>query len=142
MRYNSTKNLFFTAAFAAMILIMAAGAVIAIIAFTGAAQWAFPIFYAVIAALAVWLYFSAYYMFGDDALAIRGGAFRDRVPYDAVRGAAKCRSYAFALALSTERIQLTYGDGAHTLTMMISPEREDEFLAELKKRCPNLEIKE
>lgn len=75
------------------------------------------------------------YELAEDALVVRFGLVRSRIPYMRIRGAAPTRSILAAPALSMDRLAL---DTGMSLPLIISPERRDAFLDDLAARVPLL----
>ena len=45
------------------------------------------------------------------------------------------------MALAFDRLELNHGLNPERGRIVLSPEREDEFLEELARRCPDIQIK-
>ena len=93
----------------------------------------------VVAFLFIITYLVTYYEFDDrkDHLFIRGGPFVDRIPYKEIKEIEFVRGYMLAMALSTDRIKLTYGTRkGKPIILHLSPERKEEFRDALLQRCP------
>ncbi|MBW7932612.1 MAG: PH domain-containing protein [Gemmatimonadaceae bacterium] len=84
------------------------------------------------------LYRTTHYTFGDSALHVRCGPITVDAPYDAIRRAAPSSSLMSGYAMSLDRIEIEYGDGA---TMLISPADREGFLAELRRRARHADIR-
>jgi len=69
------------------------------------------------------------YQLTDQALIVRAGVIRMRVPYDKITRVEPSRSLFSAPALSLDRLRITYG---HAVTM-VSPDDRYNFLADLKR---------
>ena len=142
MRYNSTKSVGITIVMFAMLAVLAGGLVLTLLYMTGGSKWFFAVVYLLTFGMLLWIYFATYYELRENTLYMRSGPFAENVPYVKIRKAVKCRGYKTSMALSTARIELIYGRSSISGRTFISPEREDEFLAELQKRCPKLKIEE
>lgn len=89
-------------------------------------------------AFVLWIYYGTYYELRADHIYARSGPFVERVYYDLIIEAKPCKNFYSSMALSTERIFVrTTRKGLMGMTY-ISPVNREEFLAELKSRCPNL----
>ncbi len=75
------------------------------------------------------------YEMGPDALVIRFGLVRSRVPYRDMRGVAPTRSPLAAPALSMDRLAIDTGG---RMGAIISPDDRDGFLDALEARAPHL----
>ncbi|TCP58112.1 PH (Pleckstrin Homology) domain-containing protein [Tumebacillus sp. BK434] len=129
MRYPSKKGPFIYLFFGGTLLFLLVVAGIAILD----REWPAIVIVVATMALILWL-FNTYYEFRENELYIKGGPFRWRIPYQQIRSVRKTRSIISGPALSLDRMEIrsTYD------SVLISPEREAEFLAELKKRSPQL----
>jgi len=87
-----------------------------------------------------WLYFGTYYVFEEKALICKSGPFIEKIQYEKIRSMKLCENFMSSMALSRERIEIKqHGKGYVTGTTYISPVDRQQFLNELKKRCPNLD---
>jgi len=87
-----------------------------------------------------WLYFGTYYVFEEKALICKSGPFIEKIQYEKIRSLKLCENFMSSMALSRERIEIKqHGKGYVTGTTYISPVDRQQFLNELKKRCPNLD---
>lgn len=89
-----------------------------------------------IAAMMGWIWLDTGYFFTDDALVVRCGPAKWTIPYDRIEALAKTRNPLKSPALSLQRLEVFYGPGGRSL--LISPEREEEFLRILEERCPRI----
>lgn len=80
------------------------------------------------------------YELADVALIFKNGFMRSELPYAEIKTAARTRGTNFITALAINRLELNAGLDPTRGKIVLAPEREDEFLAELSKRCPELEI--
>lgn len=90
------------------------------------------VLFAAIYGLAV---FPIRYTLGDEALIIRFGVFRSRVPYAKIRQVVPTGNPISSPALSLDRLHV---DAGHALGPNISPADRAGFLAALAARCPHL----
>jgi hypothetical protein len=86
----------------------------------------------------LWIWFGTYYEFKETYLLARMGPFFERIPYLKIFSSKKFRSMASSMALSNQMIELRHGNNYITGTTYISPRDRDEFMAQLKQRCPGL----
>ncbi|MBS4031481.1 MAG: PH domain-containing protein [Clostridiales bacterium] len=87
-----------------------------------------------------WIYFGTYYELHEDYLLCKSGPFREKIRYDNIKSLKLSRNLLASMALSSKRIEIRqHGKNYITGTTLISPENREEFLAELKSRCKNLE---
>ncbi|HSJ00113.1 MAG TPA: PH domain-containing protein [Patescibacteria group bacterium] len=88
-----------------------------------------------VVALYVGLVWPVVYELGDDALIIRFGLVRSRVPYRRIRAVRPTRSVLASPALSVDRLAIDIGGRIPTT---ISPADRDPFLTDLAARVPHL----
>jgi hypothetical protein len=81
--------------------------------------------------LPLWILASLRYFLSDDALRIRCGPFRMRVPIAEISSITPTRNPLSSPALSLDRLRIEYGAGR---AIMISPEPREEFLRQLEYR--------
>lgn len=87
-----------------------------------------------------WIYFGTYYEFRDDYLLCRSGPFSEKIRYDNIKSLRLVNNFFSSMALSRNRIEIKqFGKGFILGTTYISPVNREEFLADLKSRCKNLE---
>lgn len=79
--------------------------------------------------------FPLYYELADDALVIRFGVFRSRIPYDSIRQVLPTRNPLSSPALSLDRLHI---DTGNPLGPNISPAERSAFLDALVTRTPRL----
>ena len=82
--------------------------------------------------LAVW---PVGYVLEDDALVIRFGMMRSRVPYGAIRAVRPTKTMLSSPALSLDRLHV---DAGNALGPNISPADREGFYAALMKKAPQL----
>ncbi len=140
-KYASARGKVYTAAFAAVLVLMIVAFVLSAIYVVGATKYILCGFYVLVVAAALWCMFGTDYTFTDDALVCRCGPFAETIPYGKLRTATKCKGYVFSMALSELRIELRYGK-RDTDTVFVSPVDEDEFLTDLMERCEKCEVYE
>lgn len=86
---------------------------------------------------AVWIWFGTYYIIEENCLYLKCGPIREKIAYDTIKSVKKSRNPLSSLALSIDRIEIRYGKRGLTL---ISPKDKEEFIEELRKKCPNVYI--
>ena len=87
--------------------------------------------------LPVWIVLGTCYELAERDLLIRSGPFRWRVPLGQIRAVAPSRSVLSAPALSLDRLRIAYGRAG---SILISPRDKLQFLSELQRRCPGIEV--
>lgn len=118
------------------ILVLAALAVpIALYAVGHAYAWAGLVGAAFILLILVGLVFPVYYELGDQALMIRSGLIRTKIPYADIRRVVPSRSMLSNPALSMDRLHI---DAGNPLGPLISPKDKQGFLTALAVRAPHL----
>jgi len=127
--------------FYTLMVLMAAGLVVSAFFLAGALRIVLCIAFAATIAIGVWILSSTYYVFDETELLCKCGPFSERIPYEKLKTATKCKGYMFSLVLSELRIELRYGR-ADTDAVFVSPVNEDEFLELLCEKCPDLEVYE
>lgn len=89
---------------------------------------------ATVAAIMVGLVWPVRYTCASDALVVRSGAVRYRVPYREITRVSPSRAMWSSPALSLDRLRIDYG----SRWLLISPKGRTDFLAELRRRAPQL----
>ncbi|WP_062678781.1 PH domain-containing protein [Parageobacillus toebii] len=91
----------------------------------------------------VWSVLSIKYVFYDDYLLVKGGAFRSRISYKDITKVSPTNDIftGYRLLSSASGIEIFYKSGILG-SVKISPKEKELFLSELKKRCPNAIIQE
>jgi hypothetical protein len=89
---------------------------------------------AFVAAIMVGLVWPVRYTCASDALVVRSGAIRYRVPYREISRVSPSRAMWSSPALSLDRLRIDYG----ARWLLISPTDRGDFLAELRRRAPQL----
>ncbi|PYZ96763.1 hypothetical protein CR205_13830 [Alteribacter lacisalsi] len=86
-----------------------------------------------------WVKVSLGYSFQEDHLLVKGGPFRYRIAYVDIKKVSETDEYisGFRMMLAKTGLEIFYRSGLWE-SIKISPEEEDRFLTELKKRCPAL----
>ena len=141
MRYRSAVSPVLAALLCLLILALLGGGVLALLLLTGAGRVLLPLIDFVLALLLVWVLFGTWYDLDPGALVLHAGPLKEVIPYSELRVAARIRGRGFLMALAFDRLELNPGLDPSKGRIVLSPEREDEFLEELKKRCPGIEIR-
>jgi hypothetical protein len=94
-------------------------------------------FSAAVSVFLLWIWYVTYYELRPTALFIRCGPITRTVPYDSITSAKPIRSLLSSMATSIHRIEVRYGPWQ---SVHVSPLDQEEFLAELKRRCPRASI--
>lgn len=88
-----------------------------------------------------WFWFGTYYTFiGDNRLLIRCGPVRGTVYIDKIKSVKSSRSIWASASLSLDRLKISTAQGFWNSVWYISPKDKQGFIAELKKRNPNIHI--
>jgi len=91
----------------------------------------------------LWTNFSAKYIFEKDYLFIKGGPFRYRIPYkNIIKVSPTTAIFSGHKALSSRDAIEIFNKTTFFGSIKISPRDKKEFITELKKRCPNIQIQE
>ena len=84
--------------------------------------------FAVYSAFIGWLYLATKYKVSDTKVIIDGGLFKVTIPFSSIESIIKTKSVVASPAFSLDRLEITY---EKTKTILISPKRQDEFLADI-----------
>lgn len=89
----------------------------------------------------VWSAFFIKYVFYEDFLLVRGGPFRSKIPYQSITKVTSTEEIftGYRILSSKQGLELFYNSSAFG-SVKISPKNKEEFITELKKQCPNLQI--
>ncbi|AOV06855.1 PH domain-containing protein [Sporosarcina ureilytica] len=89
--------------------------------------------------LILWCTFNVKYVFYEDFLFVQGGPFRSRIPYNKIIKIAPTTEIltGYRILTSRDAIEIFYKFSLLG-SVKISPEDQIGFIAELKKRCPNI----
>lgn len=143
MTFHSKIDSFFIRFLLAAILLIAAVSFIPLL-FEGAPFSAFVIVSAtffVTTALILWIAFAIRYVFLEQHLLVKAGPFRSRIPYGSILKVAPTRDIFTGYRLLSSRDALKIINNTTMFgTVKISPENQAAFIAELKKRCPDVKI--
>ena len=93
---------------------------------------------AFVLALLGWLWFGTGYALADNALQVRCGPMRQRIPLANIRYVRPCRSLMSAPALSVRRLHIGIQNGRVVDELPIAPADQARFIADLQQRCPDL----
>ena len=91
----------------------------------------------------LWTSFSVKYIFYQDHLFIKGGPFRSRIPYKNITKLSPTTAIftGHRILSSRDAIEI-FNKTTFMGSIKISPRDKREFINELKKRCPNIQIQE
>ena len=91
--------------------------------------------------LIVWTSFFIKYSFYKEFLLVRGGPFRSKLLYEKITKVTPTKNIftGYRILSCKQGVELFY-DSAIFGSVKISPMNEEEFINELKKRCPNIQI--
>lgn len=96
----------------------------------------------IVVIMVVWVRRNTYYELREECLFLCSGPFHDEVLYSDIKTVDKTRGYDFIMALDYNRLQINAGINPEKGKIVLSPEREDEFIAELTKHCPDMIVRE
>ena len=87
----------------------------------------------------LWTNFSVKYVFYEDYLFIKGGPFRSRIPYESITKVSPTNAvlYGHRILSSRDAIEI-FNKTTFSGSIKISPRFKKDFIAEIKKRCPNI----
>nr|WP_126429682.1 PH domain-containing protein [Brevibacillus marinus] len=89
----------------------------------------------------LWPAFSIQYVFYPDHLLVKGGPFRSKIPYETITKVSPTREIftGYRLLSAKDGLEIFYTSALFG-SVKISPQDSELFIAELKKRCPNMQI--
>ncbi|MBO1909913.1 PH domain-containing protein [Sporosarcina sp. 6E9] len=91
----------------------------------------------------LWCSFSIKYVFHEEHLFVKGGPFRSRIPYESITKVSPTSAIFTGYRILSSRDSIEIFNRTTVLgSVKISPNDQKGFVAELKKRCPNLRIQE
>ncbi|MED4452425.1 PH domain-containing protein [Metabacillus fastidiosus] len=93
--------------------------------------------------LIIWTTFFICYIFYDRYLFVKAGPFRSKIMYEDITKVKKTNDIftGYRLLSSKEAIEIFYKTGKFG-SVKISPREKQNFINELKKRCPHIEIED
>lgn len=95
------------------------------------------------AGVILWSAFSIKYVYSQDFLLVQGGPYKSRILYeDIIKITSSNNIFSGYRILSSRDAIEIYSKQAFWGSVMISPMCKREFINELKKRCPNMKIRE
>nr|WP_144928348.1 PH domain-containing protein [Paenibacillus bovis] len=91
----------------------------------------------------LWTVFAVKYVFHEDYLLIKGGPFKSRIPYENITKVAPTNAVftGHRILSSRDAIEI-FNKTTFMGSIKISPSNRKEFMDELKKRCPHIQIQE
>ncbi|MBP1915060.1 ABC-type transport system involved in multi-copper enzyme maturation permease subunit [Lederbergia galactosidilyticus] len=97
----------------------------------------------VLVSFILWTNFTVKYIFYRDYLFIKGGPFKSRIPYKNITEVSRTTAIFTGHRIMSSRDGLEIFNKTTFLgSIKISPKNKREFIIELKKRCPNIKIRE
>ncbi|MFP3357293.1 PH domain-containing protein [Planococcus sp. SIMBA_143] len=145
MTFRSKIDSFFIRFMLSAILFIAAVSFIPLL-FEGAPFSAFVIVtatFVITTVLILWITFAIRYVFLEQHLLVKAGPFRSRIPYTSILKITPTRDIFTGYRLLSSRDALELINNKTMFgTVKISPENQDAFIAELKKRCPDVKLDE
>lgn len=100
-------------------------------------SWVYFIIMLVVDCLMLTFFLSTRYKLGDEDLIIKSGFIRSSISYDRIVEISMVKKF-FSVSSTTaiKCIEIKYGESKYNCRkMLISPEKEDEFLTKLALRC-------
>ena len=103
------------------------------------AVWIMCGLFIVFSGFMVWIWLDIEYKFYDDYLFVRGGLFRSRIPYSQITRIQETNNVliGYRILSSKDALEIYYKTGLLG-SVIISPENKDQFIEELRRRCPLL----
>ncbi len=141
MRFESAKSPRMTLLIYALSAAAVAVAVLYCIFFETVLRFLIAALCLAAAALALWVHASTWYELRERSLYLHSGPFNDAIAYKDIKTVDKTRGVNFVMALAFDRLQINANLDPEKGKIVLSPENEDEFLAELAKRCPEMKIR-
>jgi uncharacterized membrane protein YdbT with pleckstrin-like domain len=141
MRFESSRSGRMSVLMYGMCAVIAVLAVLYCVFFESPLKYLIALMCLMVVALVIWVRCATWYELREESLYLRSGPFHDEIPYGEIRTVDKTRGIDFIMALDYNRLQINAGLNPEKGKIVLSPEREDEFLAELGRRCPELEIR-
>lgn len=95
------------------------------------------------AGVILWSVFSIKYVYYQDFLLVQGGPYKSRILYENITKITSSNNiFSGYRILSARNAIEIYSKQAFWGSVTISPMCKEEFISELKKRCPNMNIRE
>src|SRR5690625_1433538 len=103
----------------------------------------FTSIFLIVISLILWTAFSVKYVFYQDYLFVKGGLFRSRIPYENITMVSPTTAIftGYRVLSSKDAIELFYKTAALG-SVKISPKDKKEFITELKRQCPDIQIQD
>ena len=91
----------------------------------------------------LWITFSIKYVFNQNYLFVKGGPFRSRIPYENITKVSPTTEIftGYRILSAKDGLEIFYKNAALG-SVKISPKNKSEFIIELKRRCPNVQIQQ
>lgn len=101
------------------------------------------VLFIVIEGVIVWSSISIKYVFCGNFLLVKGGPFRSKIPYQTITMVSQTNDIFTGYRILSSKQGLEIFNQSTILgSVKISPKNKTEFITELKKRCPNVQIQE
>ena len=92
--------------------------------------------------LVFWLLWGSYYQLRDDEIYSKMGPFFSHIKYDLIKSVKLRKSILSSMAMTINRVEIQVHNKSYIRgTTFLGPKNREEFAAELKQRCKNLESK-
>ncbi|MFD1206285.1 PH domain-containing protein [Sporosarcina contaminans] len=97
----------------------------------------------IVTSFLLWTLFSVKYIFYQDYLLIKGGPFKSRIPYENISKVSPTTAIftGHRILSSKDAIEI-FNKTTFMGSIKISPSNRKEFINELKKQCPDIQIQE
>ena len=141
MRFESAKSPRMTILMYVLILIAVAVAVLYCLYFENVLRFVVAALCLAVVGMVIWVRMTTWYELRAASLYLHAGPFTDRIPYGDIQTVDKTRGWNFIMALDTDRLEINAGINPEKGRIVLSPENEDAFLEELKKHCPDMQIR-
>lgn len=141
--FRSRIDAFFVSFIAASIFVIAIASFFPLVVedITAGALTVLIAMFVVVAGIILWTSFSIVYVFEERHLLVKGGPFRSRIPYSSILKISPTRDIftGYRILSSRDAIEIINNTTMFG-TIKISPQEQAAFIAELAKRCPQLQI--
>jgi len=108
-----------------------------------AAVLVIALIFVIVISFILWTAFSVRYVFHQDYLFVKGGPFRSPILYESITRTSPTTAIftGYRILSSRDAIEIFYKNAALG-SVKIPPKNKSEFISEIKKRSPNLEVKQ
>jgi hypothetical protein len=99
-------------------------------------NWSLVIPLLIASGISFWIWTATYYEFLPDELLVKAGPFKWKISYQSIKRVRRTKSLLSSPALSINRLEISHTKGI----ILISPEKELEFISLLMKQNPEILI--